>query len=129
MTNSTFSLIRGIGTDIIEIRRIKNAFDRHGTKFLKKIFTPAEEDYCLSLKNPYPSFAARFAAKEAVTKSLGTGINRNISWRDIEINKDKLGKPIVNLAPHLLKLYGHGHFLLSISHCENYATATVIFFN
>ncbi|MEG0037181.1 MAG: holo-ACP synthase [Victivallaceae bacterium] len=127
MNNRKFDSVMGIGTDIIEIKRIKNAFEKHGQRFLERIFTHDEQNYCFSFKNPFPYLAARFAAKEAVTKSIGTGINKIISWKDIEITKDISGKPIVKPSSGVIKHYGTIRFLLSISHCDTHATATAIF--
>lgn len=90
-------MVKGIGTDIIEIERFKNAVLKGGEKFLHRIFTASEIDYCRPRKNPYPCYAARFAAKEAVLKALGTGL-AGCRWTDIEIYRVSGGAPGVRLA-------------------------------
>lgn len=115
-----------IGNDIIEIARIKKAWQRHGERFLNKIFTPQEQAYCLSKKGfPERHLAGRFAAKEALAKALGTGIGP-ISWLDLEIINNPQGKPEVILSEHIMRTFDNPRFLLSISHCQDYATAVAI---
>jgi holo-[acyl-carrier protein] synthase len=126
IVNLNSSDILGIGTDIIEIRRIKEAIAQHGERFLKKIFTENEIAYCCRYRDASPHFAGRFAAKEAVSKALGTGLDASISWHQIEILNNPQGKPEVHLS---LPLKNNLTFLLSISHCREYATATVIAFS
>lgn len=118
--------IIGIGTDIIEIARIKQAIKKHGNRFLDRIFTSKEQKYCSKYANPLPNYAGRFAAKEAILKALGTGLVGEMSWQEMEIINDENGKPEVYLSDHLRSLYPRAHFLLSISHCKSYATATAI---
>lgn len=119
--------VQGIGTDIIEIQRIKEAIDRHGERFIDRIFTPKEKAYCLRYKNAMPHFAGRFAAKEAVLKALGTGLKPEVTWKEIEIINDAQGKPEVILSARLQKhTLFVSHIFLSISHCDAYATATAI---
>ncbi len=121
------SSIIGLGTDIIEINRIQKAFQKHGQRFLNRIYLPKEQLYCLEAANPIPRLAARFAAKEAVVKSLGSGFGF-CSWLDIEIVKNHYGQPTVLFSKKLRNLYGPISSLLSISHSLYYATATVICF-
>jgi holo-[acyl-carrier protein] synthase len=116
-------MIIGLGTDIVEISRIKKAIERTPT-FLKKVYTEKEIEYISKKKNPYPSYAGRFAAKEAISKAFGTGV-REFSLLDIEILNDELGKPVVYLSEKLRKK-NSGKITLSISHCKEYATATAI---
>ncbi|MFY7842440.1 MAG: holo-ACP synthase [Rhabdochlamydiaceae bacterium] len=116
----------GLGTDIIEIERIQKAIDKFELKFLNRIFSINEQNYCLSQKQPFIFFAARFAAKEAVSKAIGCGIGQSLSWLDIEIRKDEKGKPFVVLHEERMKMFDYPNFLLSLSHCRLYATATVI---
>lgn len=118
--------ILGIGTDIIEIQRIEEAISRHGVLFITKIFTENEKSYCEKFAYSSQYFAARFAAKEAVMKAAGTGLTQSISWLDIEIMHDDLGKPEVVLSEKAKKVWGNKLFLLSMSHCKEYATATAI---
>jgi len=111
-------MVKGIGTDIIELERISSAFTEHGEAFLSRLFTPAERDYFSTFKDPIPHIAGRFAAKEAIAKALGTGFGKHLSWLDIEILPDASGKPIATLSGHTL--------LVSISHCKTHATATAL---
>jgi holo-[acyl-carrier protein] synthase len=118
--------ILGIGTDIIEIERIAMSLNRHGDQFLKRIFTPKEQEYAAKFKNSDGTLAGRFAAKEAVAKALGTGIREDIGWKDIEILNDEQGRPYVTLADHLKVRFQNPHILISISHSKSYATAFAI---
>jgi holo-[acyl-carrier protein] synthase len=118
--------VRGIGTDIIEIDRIKKALEKNSS-FIDKVFTKAEQEYCKQFSESERQFTARFCAKEAVAKALGEGITENLSWLDIEVSHDKKGKPIILLSsPAKEKFSSLGVFLISLSHCKNYATATAI---
>lgn len=123
-------MMHGIGTDIIEVARIENAIERYGERFLDRIFTTKEQEYCLRYQKAGRHFAGRFAAKEAVVKSLGTGFGSETSWHDIEIINDSHGKPEVILSPSLQKILAKkGVYLkvsVSISHCHVYATAVAI---
>lgn len=114
----------GLGTDIIEIKRIAAAIERHGERFLRALFSENEKNYCQRYKDPAPHFAGRFAAKEAILKALGTGVQKDIGWLDIEIIGDTHGKPEVHLSERMRKNFPKAIFLLSISHCKEYATAT-----
>lgn len=118
--------IKGVGTDIIEIKRIKEAITRHGERFLDRLFTSQEIAYCLRYKDSTPRFAGRFAAKEAVLKAFGTGLSSEMTWKEIEILNDKQGKPEVQLSARLQGALSIDHIFLSISHCDTYATATAI---
>ena len=86
-------MIKGIGNDIIEIKRVRKAIKEHGQPFLDRVYTKKEQEYCLSQKDPYPRFAGRFAAKEAIVKALGWGFGKEISWKDIDIGADAKGNP------------------------------------
>ncbi len=124
--------IFGIGTDIINIRRINNSLKRGGYAFKKKIFSDKEISYCEKKKNPGAFYAKRFAAKEAFTKALGTGIGKGISLKDIEIFNDTSGKPNIRLkgvANNFLKKKikkNKYNIYLSLSDDEPWAQATVI---
>jgi len=118
--------VKGVGIDLIRIERIARAYRRRPVRFLKRIFTDREIEYLLSKKNPFPSIAARFAAKEAVAKALGTGIGL-IKWRDIEICSNFLGKPEVLLkgeAALWMEKNGIKGVHVSMSHDGIYAAAT-----
>ncbi len=117
----------GIGTDIIEIDRIEKAIAKYKQRFLDRIFTQNEQEYCQKHRTAARHFAGRFAAKEAIVKALGTGFHNSISWLDIEIINDAAGKPVVHLSNHLNNLLDHPRILLSISHCHQYATACAIY--
>lgn len=117
-------MIVGVGTDIIEVERIKKAIERN-SNFLDKIFTAKERLYFESKNNLATSIAGTFAAKEAVSKVFGTGI-RNFSWTDIEVSRDTLGKPSISLtngAKTLAESMNITEIMVSISHCERYAVA------
>ena len=118
-------MILGIGTDIIEVLRIKKVIERSGEKFLQKNFTAEEISYCLKFKVPYERFAARFAAKEAVAKALGVGF-KNITPKDIEIINNENGRPSLKFSENFQQLYQNPHIQISISHCHEYATAVAI---
>lgn len=123
-----------LGTDICETKRIKAAVEKHGEKFLSKIFTENEIKYCSKTKNPFGSYAARFAAKEAASKALGTGINglgwnKGIDFTEAELIRSTDGQIELKLydkaAKKALEL-NIRNWAVSVSHSENYATATVI---
>lgn len=119
-------VVLGVGVDILEIDRIRWAHLRWGSRFLRKIFLPEEADYCFRQSNPYPSLGARFAAKEAVAKALGTGIGREVSFRNILLTKNAAGAPQIFLsgeACHVLHCLGGSRVLISISHGRTHAVA------
>lgn len=116
----------GIGTDIIECLRIAQMIERHGELFINRVYTPHEINYCNSRKQATQHFAGRWAAKEAILKALGTGWRKGISWRDIEVRNDTLGKPVVGLrggAAELVEKFGITEMQVSISHCRSHAMA------
>ncbi len=116
-----------LGTDIVEVDRVKKAIENGGAKFSEKVFTPDEIQYCESRNVvKYQSYAARFAAKEAVSKAFGTGIGKNAAFNEIEIIKDSLGKPNVRLTGKAKAFYdslGALGISISLSHCREYAVA------
>lgn len=123
---ATLEVIHGVGTDIIEVRRIQEAIERHGSRFIDRLFTENEKRYCQRYQNSILHFAGRFAAKEAILKALGTGLQSEIKWKEIEIINNNKGKPEAHLSPRLQRLFPLTHLFISISHCEDYATATAI---
>lgn len=128
-TLKDIDLILGIGTDIIEIGRINQSIDKFGDKFLRKIFTQNEIEYCNSKANSSQHFAARFAAKEAISKALGTGWNHQFNWLEIEISNLPSGEPIANLTGKMSSFLSENKMLkISMSHSENYATCFAIYF-
>lgn len=123
-------MIVGLGLDIAEVDRIKEAIARHGAAFLERLFTPAEVSYCERHKNRYERYAARFAAKEAAMKALGTGWSQGVRWRDIEVAREPSGKPTLHLegeARQIADRMGVKNISLSITHSGNLALAQVIF--
>ncbi len=118
--------IYGIGTDIIEISRIKNAINNTAL-FKSKVYTKKEIEYIEKKRNPYASYTGRFAAKEAVSKAFGTGVY-GFSLRDIEILNDELGKPYVTLYGKIKELAKNLKIQISISHSREYAVSTVIIY-
>lgn len=121
--------IFGIGIDVVEVNRIAVAIQRHGDVFLKKIFTPAEREYCESKKNSAMHYAARFAAKEAVSKALGTGIGGNAGLHDMEVVHDALGAPKMRLsgaAERFAAEQGISEIQISLTHARDYAAANAI---
>ena len=114
-----------VGVDIVELWRIKAVFNSWGQRFLDRIYTPAEQVYC---RERIPQLAARFAAKEAVMKALGTGI-RGVGWRDIEVTRKRGGPPQITLhsrgATRATRM-GMTQVSISISHSREYAVASVV---
>jgi holo-[acyl-carrier protein] synthase len=122
-------MILGTGIDIIEVARVQASHERFGERFLKRLLHPDEIAYCLSHKNPAPFIAARFAAKEAISKAFGTGIGASLGWQDMEIRRKKSGEPFVILHGKGEKLFTSRRakqLLISLSHTQNYAAATVV---
>lgn len=122
-------MILGTGIDIIEVERIGASFEKFGERFLRRILRPGEIAYCLSHKQPAPFLAARFAAKEAVSKAFGTGIGAALGWQDIEVCRRESGEPYVVLHDKGRELFarrGAARLLLSLSHTQNYAAAVAV---
>lgn len=125
-------VIVGLGLDIAEIDRITAAITRHGGTILERIYTPTEVAYCESHKNKFERYAARFAAKEAAMKALGTGWTHGVRWRDIEVANAPGGKPTLRLqgvAREFAEKLGVKNISLTIAHSGNLALAQVIFEN
>ncbi len=121
--------ILGLGTDIIEVVRIGQMIERHGEVFLNRVYTEEEIRYCQRRKEYAQHFAGRWAAKEAVMKTLGTGWSRGVGWRDIEVCSSRSGRPSIELrggAREIALQAGICEVLISISHCRSFATATAI---
>lgn len=122
-------MVIGIGIDIIEIDRIKESAENYGDRFLNKIYTQKELDYCLNKKYKYQHLAARFAAKEAVYKALTTGWNKEVSWQNIEISNEPNGMPIVTLKGNLKKFLNKGiNLKISMSHSRDYVACMAIIY-
>lgn len=122
-------MILGLGIDLAEVSRMRQAIERHGERFLNRVFTSAEIAYCRNRSNRYERFAARFAAKEAGMKALGTGWRNGVTWRDFEVSNAKSGKPELRLSGRALEIYrslGGTNVVLSITHTVDSALAQVI---
>ena|SRR5579859_2938409 len=122
-------MITGMGVDLIEIDRVKDAHHKHGQRFIERLFTAAEAKYCLRKKDPYPSLAGRFAAKEAVIKAFSHGFGGRWKWTHIEVVRELSGKPSIKLSGVLEKLRVDRKIKkihLTIAHSKRDAMATVI---
>src|SRR5690348_900821 len=125
-------MIVGTGIDIAEVPRIRQSIERFGQRFLGRIFTPGEMLYCDSKANRVERYAARFAAKEAAMKALGTGWNHGVRWRDCEVTRRPGGRPTMmfhGTAGEIAAKLGVRNIALSISHTEEQAIAQVILEN
>ncbi|MEK9773030.1 MAG: holo-ACP synthase [Opitutae bacterium] len=119
----------GVGIDQIEVSRIRESIERHGENFLAKVFTKKEQIFCMERSDPAPCLAARFAAKEAVAKALGTGIGKEFGWLDMEVAKEKSGQPVARFSDHgksALVNRKASTALLSLSHLNEIASAVVV---
>lgn len=122
-------MILGIGIDLIEVSRIRDSLERFGDRLGRRILRPDEFDYCMSHPDPAPYLAARFAAKEAVSKAFGTGIGSTVGWQDIEVRRLESGRPEVLLHDSALRFAGEKGCLkihLSLTHTANYASAVAV---
>jgi len=117
-----------VGIDIVEIERIKKLYERFGDRFLNRVFTENELNYCFSRKNKFHSLAGRFAVKEAVLKALEIGMTSGFSFKDIEIINVNKGKPVVKLYGKLKELLGERKIEISISHSDNYAIGICVIY-
>jgi holo-[acyl-carrier protein] synthase len=122
-------MILGMGVDIIEIHRMRDAIEKWGDSFLEKIFTPREIRYSSARRFSYQHFAARFAAKEAVLKAFGEPGKHPMGWTEIEVLNDREGKPMIEFHDDALMLKKKkrvGDVIVSMSHSDRYAIANVI---
>lgn len=122
-------MIVGMGVDIIEVARVRAAVERFGERFLRRLFTEGEIRYCESKANKYERFAARFAAKEAALKAIGTGLSRGVSWQDVEVVREPSGRPTLSFtgkAAEFAKRLGSRRASISLTHTEQVAFAQVI---
>jgi len=122
-------MIVGSGIDMVEIARIQHSIDRYGALFLNRVFTAAEQAYCLRKRNSAESFAARFAAKEAGAKALGTGISYGVNWLEIEVVREPSGRPTIRFhgrAAQIATAIGSARAALSITHTSQLSTASVV---
>ena len=119
-------MIIGSGIDLVEIRRIKRSIDRYGSRFLNRVYTGAEQAYCLRKRNSAESFAARFAAKEAAAKALGTGISYGVNWLEFEVVREPSGRPSIKFhgrAAEIAARMGFSSVALSLTHTAELASA------
>ena len=122
-------MIVGIGTDLIEVERIEASLRRFGEQFLQRVYTAGEIAYCTGRKTGAESFAARFAAKEAGAKALGTGISHGVGWRELEVHRLPGRAPELRLhgrAAEIATSLGIAHLTLSLTHTRGLAMAVVI---
>jgi holo-[acyl-carrier protein] synthase len=122
-------MIVGTGIDIVEVPRITESIERFGDRFLRRVFTEEEIQYCDGKANRVERYAARFAAKEAAMKALGTGWNRGVRWRDIEVVRVRGGRPTIKfygVAAEFAAKLGTKNVALSLSHTPQQAIANVI---
>jgi holo-[acyl-carrier protein] synthase len=122
-------MIIGTGIDLERVVRVEQAIARHGERFLHRVFTEGERRYCDSKANRMERYTARFAAKEAAMKALGTGWSRGVRWRDIEVSRQPSGRPTIvfhGVAAEIAAKLGVLHTALSLSHTSEQAIAHVI---
>ncbi|HUD02184.1 MAG TPA: holo-ACP synthase [Rhabdochlamydiaceae bacterium] len=119
-------MILGIGNDILEIERVREAIETQGDRFIQKLFTKREQAYCKKHADPMPHYAARFSAKESIVKALGSGFGKHASFHDIEIINNDQGKPEVFFSDALKDQFNHPQILLSISHCKSYVATVAV---
>jgi holo-[acyl-carrier protein] synthase len=122
-------MILGSGVDIAEVPRIRESIERYGERFLRRIYTDGEIQYCESKASRFESYAARFAAKEAAMKALGTGWNHGVRWRDIEVVRPKGQRPTIQFhgqAAAIAEKLGTKNIALSLTHTSEEALAHVI---
>jgi holo-[acyl-carrier protein] synthase len=122
-------MVIGLGTDLIEIERIERSVARFGDRFLERVFTPGEIAYCYAKKTSAESLAARFAAKEAGAKALGTGISRGVSWKEFEVRRQPGRRPELHLsgrAAEIAAALGVRRVSLSLTHSRAMSMAVVV---
>ncbi len=121
--------VLGIGVDLVENARIEHSLERFGERFLHRVFTADEIEYCQSMRYPARHFAARFAAKEAVSKAFGTGIGKVMGWKDIDVRRKQSGEPFIVLegkAKHFAEERGARSVWASLAHTDQHAIATIV---
>jgi holo-[acyl-carrier protein] synthase len=119
-------MLDSVGIDMVEVKRIKILMEKWGDRFLHRVFTPWEIAYCKSKHSPEQSFAARFAAKEAILKAIGTGLSQGIRWTSMEVVNDKNGSPSVKFGKRIKDKIGDKKILISMSHTKEYAVAQAV---
>ena len=119
-------ILLGLGCDLIEVERIRGVLERQGERFLTRVFTDEERAYCLAMKQPHPHLAARWAAKEAVSKCFTTGIGAELAWKSVSVYHGSRMEPLIRLDAQgtaLLRHFGGTGILLTLSHTETSAMA------
>jgi holo-[acyl-carrier protein] synthase len=119
-------ILIGLGCDIIEVERVRGVLERQGPRFLERVFTEEERVYCSRMAHPHKHYAARFAAKEAVSKCFSTGIGAELGWRSVSVYHGERHQPLVRLDAQgeaLLRAVGATHIHLTISHTDTAAMA------
>jgi holo-[acyl-carrier protein] synthase len=119
-------ILLGLGADVIEVERIRGVLERQGDRFLARVFTDEERAYCFRMAHPHKHLAARFAAKEAVSKAFTTGIGTELGWRSVSVYHGARNEPLVRLddkGEALLKSVGATHVMLTLSHTDSVAMA------
>ena len=122
-------MIVGIGVDIVEVERISRALDRHGDRFVRRVFTASEAEYCRRCVHPEQRFATRFAAKEAALKALGTGWAQGLEFLQVEVSNNELGAPAVTFTGKALdrsRRLGVERVHVSLTHHRHFAIAQVV---
>ena len=122
-------MIKGIGIDVVDVKRIEKIAARLDEKFLNRVFTEEEIKYCLSKKNKFQHFAGRFASKEAFLKAIGIGLFRGYQLKDIEVRNEKSGKPFIVKNDKIKKVLTHlnaENIYISITHIKEVSVSTVI---
>lgn len=121
--------VLGIGVDVVETARIESSLAKFGDHFLRRVFVPGEIEYCSAMPQPVLHYAARFAAKEAVSKAFGTGIGKRMGWRDIEVRRKETGEPFIVLHGHAAEYARRLNVsatFISLSHTAHYAAANAV---
>ena len=122
-------MLVGLGADLIEVERVKGVLERQGPRFLERVFTEEERAYCSKMAHPHKHYAARFAAKEAVSKCFTTGIGAELGWRSVSIYHGERNQPLVRLdekGQALLAQVGATHVHVTLSHTESHALAVAV---
>lgn len=120
-------MIVGIGTDVVEVGRIQEQFERYGNQFKQRIYTEIEQEYCeRHIVTKFQHYAARFAFKEALSKALGTGVRDGFVFNECGISNDSHGAPLADLRGVLAQRYSHHSIHITLSHTEHYAVAFVV---
>lgn len=121
--------VHGVGVDLVHLPRLRAVIERWQDRFLRRVFTEAEIAYCLARRDPVPHFGARFAAKEAALKALGTGLTLGVRWRELEVRRERGRPPVLVLSGRtreLVRRRGGDRMLVTLSHDGEYALAQAV---